>query len=139
MKRDIGNARDVMSMSDNAQWRKQLKLSERMYLQQCMTVICTPVQRNLHFEWMKSQANSISFDNANFNTKTMTGHNTFHSMGGVRCSTPALQISLHSIPRLPHLTAAVVTTGKSHINICWYKKLPKSGLNVVVKELVVTP
>ena len=28
------------------------------------------------------------FDNADFNVATLTGHNTFHSMGGIACVTP---------------------------------------------------
>ena len=27
-------------------------------------------------------------DNADFNVATLTGHNTFHSMGGIACVTP---------------------------------------------------
>ena len=29
------------------------------------------------------------FDNADFNVHTLDGHNTFHSMGGIKCITPA--------------------------------------------------
>ncbi len=28
------------------------------------------------------------YDNADFNVATVTGHNTFHSMGGIACVTP---------------------------------------------------
>jgi hypothetical protein len=28
------------------------------------------------------------FDNADFNTQALDGHNTFHAMGGIHCITP---------------------------------------------------
>lgn len=41
------------------------------------------------------------FDNADFNTNTLEGFNTFHRMGGIRCITPANAVSINpSFPRV---------------------------------------
>ena len=39
-------------------------------------------------------------DNADFNVNTLDGHNTFHSMGGIKCVTPAVVSKSNSpVPR----------------------------------------
>ncbi|KAK4883393.1 hypothetical protein RN001_006712 [Aquatica leii] len=56
------------------------------------------------------------FDNADFNIKTLTGHDTFHSLGGIRLTAPA--------PAL------------GNIPIVWYKAPPTSGLkNILAKNI----
>jgi len=39
------------------------------------------------------------FDNADFNVATLTGHNTFHSMGGIACVTPPGSVNNSLIKR----------------------------------------
>lgn len=36
-----------------------------------------------------SSFSQFIFDNADFNTQTIDGHNTFHAMGGIHCISPA--------------------------------------------------
>ncbi|ELU15381.1 hypothetical protein CAPTEDRAFT_199459 [Capitella teleta] len=49
------------------------------------------------------------FDNADFNVATISGHNTFHSMGGISCVTPDSGRSRHTINRSTKLVKADVT------------------------------
>ncbi|ELT96415.1 hypothetical protein CAPTEDRAFT_203052 [Capitella teleta] len=49
------------------------------------------------------------FDNADFNVATISGHNTFHSMGGIGCVTPDSGKSRHTINRSTKLVKADVT------------------------------
>lgn len=39
------------------------------------------------------------FDNADFNVATLTGHNTFHAMGGIACVTPPSTVNKVPIKR----------------------------------------
>lgn len=39
------------------------------------------------------------FDNADINTRTIDGHGTFHSMGGLMCVTPSPPIDVYHVPR----------------------------------------
>ncbi|KAJ8892831.1 hypothetical protein PR048_005412 [Dryococelus australis] len=48
-----------------------------------------------------------AFDNADFNVRTLTGHRTFHSMGGLRFITPTPEKSADSVLRILDAPAAV--------------------------------
>lgn len=39
------------------------------------------------------------FDNADVNTRTIDGHGTFHSMGGIMCITPPPPVDMYNVPR----------------------------------------
>ncbi|ELU00858.1 hypothetical protein CAPTEDRAFT_194432 [Capitella teleta] len=61
------------------------------------------------------------FDNADFKVATISGHNTFHSMGGIGCVTPYSGRSRHTIKRSTKLVKSDVT-GE-------FVSLPLFGLN----------
>jgi len=49
------------------------------------------------------------FDNADFNVRTMTGHGTFHSMGGIMCVTPGDAVEKgNPIKRIEEESASII-------------------------------
>lgn len=46
------------------------------------------------------------YDNADFNIRTIDGHGTFHSMGGIMCCSPSNSTNMQSIPRPKKRTLA---------------------------------
>ncbi|KAJ8876681.1 hypothetical protein PR048_021128 [Dryococelus australis] len=67
------------------------------------------------------------FDNADFNVRTMTGHGTFRSMGGLRFTTPPPSIPSYTIPHVmsPPPVSDVFVKGK----------IPTQLKGVMVREL----
>ncbi|KAJ8896704.1 hypothetical protein PR048_002049 [Dryococelus australis] len=55
-----------------------------------------------------------AFNNVDFNVRTMTGHGTFHSMGGLHFTTPPPSIPSYTIPRVmsPPPASDVFVKGK---------------------------
>lgn len=79
------------------------------------------------------------FDNADFNTRTLDGRNTFHCMGGINCTAPAVVHPEPSLPRLREVPNASVIAAMGKFNISWYRKPPYSGLkDIEIKELSIT-
>ncbi|KAJ8882391.1 hypothetical protein PR048_014198 [Dryococelus australis] len=77
-----------------------------------------------------------AFDNADFNIRTLTGHGTFHSMGGVRFITPAQNQESMTVNRLlyPPSTDVIAARGKLQVNR--YKKPALPGLKgIYIREL----
>ncbi|KAJ8885195.1 hypothetical protein PR048_011391 [Dryococelus australis] len=77
-----------------------------------------------------------AFDNSYFNTSTLTGHGTFHSMDGVRFITPAQNQQSMTVNRLLHPPSAdtIAVRGKFQVNC--YKKSELSGLKGIhIREL----
>ncbi|KAJ8876081.1 hypothetical protein PR048_023990 [Dryococelus australis] len=77
-----------------------------------------------------------AFDNADFNIRNLTGHGTFHSMGGVRFITPAKNQESMTVNRLLYSPSAytVATRGKLQVNC--YKKPALPGLKGInIREL----
>lgn len=72
-----------------------------------------------------------AFDNADFNVKTLTGHGTFHSMGGVRFTTPAPHTPANSVPRVLHPPNISEISARGSMPITWYKKPLIPGLKAV--------
>jgi hypothetical protein len=71
------------------------------------------------------------FDNADFNVATISGHNTFHSMGGIGCVTPDSGRSRHTIKRSTKLVKADVTGEFGKVAIKAYKKPFVSALSCI--------
>ncbi|ELU04056.1 hypothetical protein CAPTEDRAFT_206657 [Capitella teleta] len=71
------------------------------------------------------------FDNADFNVATISGHNTFHSIGGIGCVTPDSGRSRHTIKRSTKLVKADVTGEFGKVAIKAYKKPFVSALSCI--------
>ncbi|KAJ8875669.1 hypothetical protein PR048_023567 [Dryococelus australis] len=77
-----------------------------------------------------------AFYSADFSIRIVTGHGTFHSMGGVRFITPAQNQESMIVNRLLHPPSAntIATRGKLQVNC--YKNSALPGLNGInVREL----
>lgn len=75
------------------------------------------------------------FDNADFNTATISGHNTFHTMGGIACVTPAGNPDSITLKRsTTDLPKAEVVRKFGKIPIMTYKKPAKIGLSSITLE-----
>ncbi|KAJ8877083.1 hypothetical protein PR048_021535 [Dryococelus australis] len=62
-----------------------------------------------------------AFDNADFNIRTLRGHGTFYSMGGVRFIIPAQNQESMTVNRLLHLPSAdIITARGKHELYCTY-------------------
>ena len=77
------------------------------------------------------------FDNADINTRTLDGHGTFHSMGGIRISTPPEKICEDTrVERLVPPSADIISA-LARRNITFYKRPTNSGLlNMEIKSLM---
>jgi hypothetical protein len=73
----------------------------------------------------------LVFDNADFNVATISGHNIFHSMGGIGCVTPDSRRSRHTIKRSTKLVKADVTGEFGKVAIKAYKKPFVSALSCI--------
>lgn len=84
----------------------------------------------------EAQFRHFAFDNADFNVRTLTGHGTFHSLGGLRYrSVPSAKVT--AIPAFPRQLDSkgndVLLKGVMNVN--WYKVPSKVG----VKGIEFTP
>ena len=82
----------------------------------------------------------FAFENADFNTNTLDGHNTFHTMGGIKCVTPATNIEKSTpVSRIKETVhVGVGTFGNVPIRI--YKKPNTPGLQrITVRSLSLSP
>lgn len=80
--------------------------------------------------------NQFVFDNADFDVCTIDGLNTFHSMGGIRCITPANSIQKGS--RIPRLIKMPKSSETEKIGIIPLKTFQAKGNglhNVLVENL----
>ena len=68
------------------------------------------------------------FDNADHNIATLTGHDTFHSMGGIACVTPPGEPQMNVIQRPVKLPSAAHVGSFGQVPIHEYKKPAISGL-----------
>ncbi|ELU03580.1 hypothetical protein CAPTEDRAFT_185644 [Capitella teleta] len=71
------------------------------------------------------------FDNADFKVATISGHNTFHSMGGIGCVTPYSGRSRHTIKRSTKLVKSDVTGEFGKVAIQADKKPIVSALSCI--------
>lgn len=71
------------------------------------------------------------FDNADFNVATLTGHNTFHAMGGIACVTPPATVEKSPVKRTIQLPPAEVVGTFGQIPIKTYSKPAVPGLQSV--------
>ena len=74
------------------------------------------------------------FDNADFNVATLTGHNTFHTMGGIACVTPPGNVNKTPIKRNIKLPPAGEIGNFGNIPIKTYNKPAVPGLQSVIVE-----
>lgn len=78
----------------------------------------------------------FSFDNADFNIRTLDGHATFHCMGGVEMTTPAPKNDPASLKRMCDPPAASDIAALGTFDISWFKKPSISGLrNIKIDAL----
>ena len=83
----------------------------------------------------------FAFDNADFNTNTLDGHDTFHAMGGIKCITPAMNIERSTtVPRCKENVPASITGSFGNVPIKTYKKPETPGLQqITVQKLSLSP
>lgn len=78
-------------------------------------------------------------DNADFNVATVTGHNTFHSMGGIACVTPPGIVETSPIKRTVKLPSAESVGAFGQIPIKTYSKPAVPSLQSVVIDPLKNP
>jgi hypothetical protein len=72
------------------------------------------------------------FDNADFNTQALDGHNTFHAMGGIHCITPRNAIAPdQSIQWLKQMPSAKVVGSFGTIALKTFTKRNDTGLKTI--------
>jgi hypothetical protein len=74
------------------------------------------------------------FDNADFNVATLTGHNTFHAMGGIACVTPPGIVQKSPIKRTMQPVSAATIGTFGHIPIKTYNKPAIPGLRSITVQ-----
>ena len=74
------------------------------------------------------------FDSADFNVATLTGHDTFHAMGGIACVTPPGTVDKLPIKRTVKASSAELLGTFKQIPIKTYSKPAASGLQSVTVE-----
>lgn len=72
------------------------------------------------------------YDNADFNVATVTGHNTFHSMGGIDCVTPPGVVENTPVKRSVNVTSAEIIGSFGNVPIKTYSKPAVPGLKSVL-------
>ncbi|KAJ8882995.1 hypothetical protein PR048_014834 [Dryococelus australis] len=83
----------------------------------------------------------FTFDNADFNIRTLDGHSTVHNMGGIMCITP--KTSKHTERVLLRNTKLLVTSEcsgpRGRIEVQHYEKPPRSGLEgITIRDVDIT-
>ena len=96
------------------------------------SIVNDPQQYNLSESYIQ-----LIFDNADHNTNTIDGRNTFHSMGGIMCVTPASSVqSSQNIVRLKKIPNADSLGKFGFLPIKPLEKGDSVGLkNVIIKDL----
>ena len=79
------------------------------------------------------------FDNADFNVHTLDGHNTFHSMGGIACVTPAGISGPNTVvPRIRNIPSAATIGSFGKIPIKTYNVPAVPGLkSITIKDVTI--
>ena len=75
------------------------------------------------------------FDNADFNIATLTGHGTFHSLGGLVCTTPYKSAPTPALKRCLNLSK-VENKSFATVMIRKYTKRAKISLSAIKAELL---
>ena len=73
----------------------------------------------------------FAFDNADVNIRTLTGHGTFHSLGGIRFTTPAPTQNEQLIKREIEPPKSALTAERGSMPISWYQKSSSPGLRTI--------
>lgn len=78
----------------------------------------------------------IVYDNADFNTNTLNGKNTFHFLGCIIIVTPnGFILTREPIKRLEKIPSEAEIAAKGHVNLEIYNTIKKYGLwNIKIKE-----
>lgn len=88
-------------------------------------------------EILENTFSQFVFDNADFNTDTLDGRGTFHSMGGIHCITPSTGIEKDSIiPRITRRKSAAEIAEIGRIPVIQYGKHHLAGLKATRVENV---
>lgn len=96
--------------------------SEIMNMQKCAAV--EPQRKKLETAYIQH-----AWDNADINTRTLTGHGTWHSMGGVECVTPHSSAIVNGNLRRERSTLSSKELGRHGVlPVKTYRKPKESGL-----------
>ena len=77
------------------------------------------------------------FDNADINVSTLTGHDTFHAMGGIACVTPPTEIPQPKLMRQKNIPSIEFAGKFGYIELKHYRKPTAPGLkSVTISPLV---
>ncbi len=74
------------------------------------------------------------FDNADFNVSTLDGWNTFHSMGGIKCVTPA--IALNNSTNVKRLKSAPQQKEVSHLGVLAVETFEGRGISALQQIII---
>ncbi|CAK1580968.1 unnamed protein product [Parnassius mnemosyne] len=74
------------------------------------------------------------FDNADFNVSTLDGRNTFHSMGGIKCITPAN--TLHASTNVKRLNSAPPQEEVGQLGVLEVHTLEGRGTNALQQMII---
>lgn len=92
------------------------------------------VRNPQNYEFENSYIQTV-FDNADFNTDTIDGKNTFHAMGSIICATPSSLVQTNkTIERLKVIPSAQDTSEISFIKLKPFKKYNELGLKMIEIE-----
>ncbi len=87
------------------------------------------------YDWIDTLVNFV-FDNADIDTHTLTGHGTWHAMGGIACVTPAGKYVEPELTRSTKTRSAAAMGQFAEIPIKRYRKPAVSGLrNIHIEPL----
>ena len=79
-----------------------------------------------------SKFTQFVFDNADINIATLTGHDTFHSMGGIACITPPGETRQQNLKRPKNIPDTELTGKFGQIEVEEYHKPAESGLKSTI-------
>lgn len=72
------------------------------------------------------------FDNADHNIRTIDGHHTFHSMGGIKCHTPKINTNNEGILRLKKIPPSFVVGNFGHVQVQKFEKCERGLKQVLI-------
>lgn len=108
--------------------------------------MCSSYKETLRFEasiikdpasktWTEDSYLQFIYDNADHNSCTIDGKNTFHAMGGIMVATPSASVtSVKTIPRLNIIPSAEEIGKTGFIKLLNFEKKNSDGLKAVIVE-----
>ena len=112
--RELVNILSILSFADD--YKEVLRLSDALL----------PTQEK-DYDWEGALVN-FALDNADINTRTLTGHNTWHALGGIASKTPAGEHVEPTIQRSTKIRCAIDAGMFGEIALKHYRKPAIRGL-----------